>query len=219
MCEVFHCIRIFLDDVIKWKHIFRVTDPLYGQFTGHRWIPLTKASDAERWCFLWSAPWINSWVHNREAGDLRRSLWRHYNVTVQGCSVVVYVTSLISIEKSLSMKISISKRMLCLAFYIYGCLSSDCVKMLSCKICWVLLQLGLECPGEFRDKRPLLLCLWIYNIKYYTMFQRRTQLLPRHPVSIRNAVNKITLFTNSLPEYNVTLHETSITEVWQRHND
>ena len=25
-------------------------------FTGHRWIPLTKASDAGTWCFLWSAP-------------------------------------------------------------------------------------------------------------------------------------------------------------------
>ena len=24
--------------------------------TGHQWIPLTKASDAELWCFLWSAP-------------------------------------------------------------------------------------------------------------------------------------------------------------------
>ena len=24
--------------------------------TGHRWIPLTKASDAELWYFLWSAP-------------------------------------------------------------------------------------------------------------------------------------------------------------------
>ena len=23
--------------------------------TGHRWIPRTKASDAELWCFLWSA--------------------------------------------------------------------------------------------------------------------------------------------------------------------
>ena len=27
-----------------------------GEFTSHRWIPLTKASDAELWCFLWSAP-------------------------------------------------------------------------------------------------------------------------------------------------------------------
>ena len=30
---------------------------LCGEFTGHRWIPLTKASDAELWCFLWSAPY------------------------------------------------------------------------------------------------------------------------------------------------------------------
>ena len=36
--------------------IFRVADPLCGEFTGDRWIPLTKASDAEVWCFLWSAP-------------------------------------------------------------------------------------------------------------------------------------------------------------------
>ena len=40
--------------VIKWK-LFRVTGPLCGEFTGHRWIPLTKAGDAELWCFLWSA--------------------------------------------------------------------------------------------------------------------------------------------------------------------
>ena len=37
-------------------NIFRVTGPLCGQFTGLRWIPRTKASDAELWCFLWSAP-------------------------------------------------------------------------------------------------------------------------------------------------------------------
>ena len=37
-------------------NIFRVTVPLCGEFTGHRWIPLTKACDAELWCFLWSAP-------------------------------------------------------------------------------------------------------------------------------------------------------------------
>ena len=37
-------------------NIFRATGPLRGEFTGHRWILLTKASDAELWCFLWSAP-------------------------------------------------------------------------------------------------------------------------------------------------------------------
>ena len=60
-------------------NIFRVTGPLCGEFTGHRWIPLTKASDAELWCFLWSASWINGWVNNREAGDLRRNR-AHYDV-------------------------------------------------------------------------------------------------------------------------------------------
>ena len=36
--------------------IFRATGPLCGEFTGHWLIPLTKASDAELWCFLLSAP-------------------------------------------------------------------------------------------------------------------------------------------------------------------
>ena len=37
-------------------NIFRVTGPLCGEFTGDRWIPRTKASDAELWCFLWFEP-------------------------------------------------------------------------------------------------------------------------------------------------------------------
>ena len=37
-------------------NLFRVTGPLWGESTGHRWIPLTKTSDAELWCFLWSPP-------------------------------------------------------------------------------------------------------------------------------------------------------------------
>ena len=37
-------------------NIFCITGPLCGEFTGHRWIPLTKASDVELRCFLWSAP-------------------------------------------------------------------------------------------------------------------------------------------------------------------
>ena len=37
-------------------NIVRVIGPLCGEFTGHRWIPLTKASDAEILCFLWSVP-------------------------------------------------------------------------------------------------------------------------------------------------------------------
>ena len=60
---------------------FRVTGPLCGEFTRHRWISLTEASDAELWCFNWSSPWINGWVNNGEAGDLRRHR-AHYDVIV-----------------------------------------------------------------------------------------------------------------------------------------
>ena len=37
-------------------NIFCITGPLFGEFTGHRWIPPTMASEAELCCFLWSAP-------------------------------------------------------------------------------------------------------------------------------------------------------------------
>ena len=37
-------------------NIFRVTGPLCGEFTSHRWIPRNKTSHAELWYFLWSAP-------------------------------------------------------------------------------------------------------------------------------------------------------------------
>ena len=67
------------DDVIKWKHFHAIVS-LCAKFTGHRWISRTKASDAELWCFLWSAPSINGWVNNHEA-DLRRH-HAHYDVIV-----------------------------------------------------------------------------------------------------------------------------------------
>ena len=37
-------------------NIFPITGLLCGEFDGHQWIPLTKARDAELWCFLCSAP-------------------------------------------------------------------------------------------------------------------------------------------------------------------
>ena len=64
----------------NWN-IFRVTGHLCGEFTGPRWIPCTKASDAELWCFSLICARINGWVNNREAGDSRR--YRvHYDVIV-----------------------------------------------------------------------------------------------------------------------------------------
>ena len=58
-------------------NFFCVTCPLCGEFTGDRWIPLTKASDAELWCSLSS----DGWVNNRYAGNLRRHC-AHYDATV-----------------------------------------------------------------------------------------------------------------------------------------
>ena len=62
------------------RNIFPVTGPLCGEFTGHQWIPRTKANDAELWCFFIIA-WIYDWVNNREAADLRRHR-AHYDVIV-----------------------------------------------------------------------------------------------------------------------------------------
>ena len=46
----------------KWRPFFLGLNVLIRMsksnslHTGHRWTPFTKASDAELWCFLWSAP-------------------------------------------------------------------------------------------------------------------------------------------------------------------
>ena len=82
----------------KQMETFRVTGPLCGEFTGHRWFPLTKASDAELWCFLLICAWTNGWVNNRDAGDLRRHR-AHYVVIVMSLSCVT--ASLLSYQKSI----------------------------------------------------------------------------------------------------------------------
>ena len=60
-------------------NIFRVTGHLCGEFTGQRWIPRSKASGALMFSLI--CVWINDWVNNREAGDLRRYR-AHYDVIV-----------------------------------------------------------------------------------------------------------------------------------------
>ena len=62
-------------------NIFRVTGPLWKESTGDRWIPLTNASNAELLMYSLICSWINGWVTNGEAGDLRRHR-THYDVTV-----------------------------------------------------------------------------------------------------------------------------------------
>ena len=61
------------DDVIM---MFCVTGPLWGQSTGHRWITLTKASDAGLWCFVWC---VAEQPRRRWFETVWHSLWRHCN--------------------------------------------------------------------------------------------------------------------------------------------
>ena len=62
--------------------IFRITGHLCKEFSSHQWIPRTKASDTELWCFLWFAPWINGWVNDCKAGDLRGHR-AHYGTAIK----------------------------------------------------------------------------------------------------------------------------------------
>ena len=62
------------------ENIFRITGLLWVEFTGHRWITLTKASGGALMFSLICA-WINGSVNNCEAGDLRCH-FTHYVVTV-----------------------------------------------------------------------------------------------------------------------------------------
>ena len=65
----------------SWNgNFYRVTGNLCGEFTGGRWIPITKTSDAGLWCFLClnKGPSKQSWGWWFETPS--RSLWRHCNV-------------------------------------------------------------------------------------------------------------------------------------------
>ena len=78
------------DDVIKWKHFPRnwpfvreihrspVNFPHKGQWRGALMFSLIYA-------------WINDWVNNREAGDLRRQ-HGHYDVIVMRCNQITLLT-------------------------------------------------------------------------------------------------------------------------------
>ena len=70
-----------------WRHqmetFSHVTGHLCGEFTDPRWIPRTKASDAELWCFFdlclnkrLSKQWWGWWFET-----LSHPLWRHRNAS------------------------------------------------------------------------------------------------------------------------------------------
>ena len=65
-------------------NFFRVTGPLWGESTGHRWIP-SDSPHKGQWrgalMFPLICAWTNGWPNSRYAGDLRRHR-AHYDVTV-----------------------------------------------------------------------------------------------------------------------------------------
>ena len=78
------------DDVIKWKHF-----PRYWLFVrGIHRSPVNSTHKGQwRGALMFSliCVWINDWVNNGEAGDLRR--YRiHYDVTVMGEMILVIST-------------------------------------------------------------------------------------------------------------------------------
>ena len=100
----------------SWNgNIFRATGHLCGEFIGPRWIPRTKASDAELWCFLWSASdkrlskqsWGGLWFETP-----LRPLWHHRNdwgisTHIKCVSLRIYI-NVESLCTQLSIKLSIS---------------------------------------------------------------------------------------------------------------
>ena len=60
-------------------NVFHVAGPLWGESTGHRCIPIKRASDAELFSLI--CAWTNGRANHRDAGDLRRH-GAHYDVTI-----------------------------------------------------------------------------------------------------------------------------------------
>ena len=76
------------DDVIKWKHF-----PRYWPFVRGIHRSLVNSPHKGQWRGAFNVffiyVWINGWINNREAGDLRRYR-AHYDVIVMSCNNLVY---------------------------------------------------------------------------------------------------------------------------------
>ena len=104
------------DDVITWKHF-----PRYWPFVrGIHRFPVNSSHKGQwRGALIFSliCVWINDWVNNREAGDLRRHrghyIWRHCNeiyeiewylgegvVSIYMCCLTTIGISIINIKRS-----------------------------------------------------------------------------------------------------------------------
>ena len=62
-------------------NIFRVTGPLFGEFTGHRWISLTKGQWRGVMMFSLICAWTKGWINNRNVSGLKHHR-AHYDFIV-----------------------------------------------------------------------------------------------------------------------------------------
>ena len=83
------------DDVIKWKHFLHYWPFVWGI---HR--SMVNSPHKGQWrgalVFSYICFWINSWVNNREAGDLRR-YHAHYDVIVMWKMALNWFTVVIAV--------------------------------------------------------------------------------------------------------------------------
>ena len=81
------------DDIIKWKHL-----PRYWPFVRGIHRPSVNSPQNGQWrgalIFSLICVWINGWVNNREAGDLRR-YFIHCDVTVMISQMFMYICYLV----------------------------------------------------------------------------------------------------------------------------
>ena len=83
----------FCNMMTSWNgNILRVTGPLWGESTGHRRIPLTKASGAELCCYLWSAPaeTVEQTIETTVIWDAIALIMTSLQ-SIIGCSVLIFL--------------------------------------------------------------------------------------------------------------------------------
>ena len=115
-------------------NIFRVTGHLWGEFIGPRWIPHTKASDAELWCFLWLR--LNKRLSKQSWGwwfeTLSCPLWRHRRMTQylisSGKNSLRHQVAILSSHTVASFILHVGKcKCWFTSFFFYSCITYECL--------------------------------------------------------------------------------------------
>ena len=114
---LFFSTNVLDDDVIKWKHFSRywpfvrgihwspVNSPHKGQWRGALMFPLIYA-------------WINGWINNREAGDLRHHR-THYDITAMCSTAMMHI----NLPRFLALSRQLFLYVWCIHFNLFsGCL-------------------------------------------------------------------------------------------------